>query len=69
MPDTGSGESERVMLQVRLPKDLIKQLDHACIDWDLYRAELVEQLLRKGLKDYDGPESVSGNHAATWRRS
>lgn len=46
---------ERVMLQVRLPKELVKQLDHACVDWERTRAALVEQLLREGLPRYQGP--------------
>ena len=40
MPDT-------VMLQVRLPLDLIKQIDHLGVDLDLFRAATVELLLRE----------------------
>ena len=58
MPEAGSAEAERVLLQVRLPKDLVKRLDHACVDWEQSRAELVEELLREGLKNYDGPKAA-----------
>ena len=57
MPDSERATTDKVLVQVRLPKDLVKQIDHLCIDWDLYRAELVEQLLREGIKDYKGPEA------------
>jgi hypothetical protein len=39
----------RVLVQVRLPKSIVKELDHICIDWDLNRTQLVEQLLREGI--------------------
>lgn len=40
---------ESTMLQVRLPKDLVKEIDHLCIDLELFRAGLVTILLREAL--------------------
>ena len=57
MPDGRAADVEKVLVQVRLPKDLVKQLDHLCVDWELYRAELIEQILREGVKTYNGPEA------------
>jgi hypothetical protein len=41
--------AELVMLQVRLPRELVKALDHWCIDSEQTRAQAVERLLRQGL--------------------
>lgn len=54
MPNDGI-EGDRMLVQVRLPRDLVKRIDHLCVDWDLYRVELIEQLLQEGLKTWDGP--------------
>ena len=37
------------MVQVRLDTDLVKELDHITVDLDVYRAEIIAELLRRGL--------------------
>ena len=44
-------------MQVGLRKDLVRQIDHLCLDWDWYRAELVEQILDEGMETYKGPQA------------
>lgn len=39
----------RVLVQVRLPKDLVKRLDHLRIDRGVARAALIEQFLTEAL--------------------
>lgn len=58
MSDSDAGDREKIPVQVRLPKGLIRQIDHLAVDWDLYRNELIEQLLMEGLKTYQGPEAA-----------
>ena len=43
-----------VIVQVRLPRSLVKEIDRLCVDVALNRAELVEQFLREGVKRYEG---------------
>ena len=35
----------RKMVHVRLPKPLIREIDHLAVDWDTYRNKAVERLL------------------------
>ena len=49
--------AERVMMSVRLPKELIKKIDYLCVDRDAYRQDMVERLLRKGLEQEQGQGS------------
>jgi metal-responsive CopG/Arc/MetJ family transcriptional regulator len=42
--------AEVVMLQVRLPRELVKRLDHWCIDHEQTRAQAVEQFVRQWLE-------------------
>lgn len=44
-------QTAKVPVQIRLPKDLVKQLDHLAIDRDVYRQELIEAYIRKGLSE------------------
>lgn len=39
-----------IMIQVRLPRELVREVDHWAIDQDLYRAHAVAALLRAGLE-------------------
>ena len=41
--------SRKVQVMVRLPEDLVKELDHLGVDLDLYRSEMIELLLRESL--------------------
>lgn len=43
-------EEQKVLVQVRLPKDLVRRIDHLSVDFDLYRAQMIEQLLREALE-------------------
>ena len=36
---------ERPMVHIRLPKVLVKRVDHLAVDWDTDRARAVERLL------------------------
>lgn len=36
---------QRKMVHVRLPKTLLREIDHLAVDWDTYRNKAVEQLL------------------------
>lgn len=52
---------DRMMVQVRLPRDLVRAVDHYAIEVDEYRAQAVERLLRAGLEAigyrYQQPEA------------
>lgn len=41
---------DRVLVQVRLPRELVKRLDHLAVDKDQTRQALVEDLLKIGLQ-------------------
>jgi hypothetical protein len=36
---------QREMVHVRLPKSLVREIDHLAVDWDTYRNGAVERLL------------------------
>ena len=38
------------MVHVRLPKELMKQVDHLGVDWDEFRSGAMERLLRLGIQ-------------------
>ena len=40
---------ERPMVHIRLPKELLKAVDHESVELDLDRARTIESLLRKAL--------------------
>jgi hypothetical protein len=44
---------EVFVLQVRVPRELVKRLDHFAIDHDVFRPGAVEMLLREGLSAYE----------------
>ncbi len=39
----------KVLVQVRIADDVVKQIDHLGIDWAVYRGEAIERLLREAL--------------------
>ena len=41
------GETE--VIHVRLPKDLVKQIDHLAVDEEAYRQDVMSRLLAAGL--------------------
>lgn len=45
----GPTSEERVVVSVRLPKELVKLIDHYAVDEDLFRQGAVERLLIRGL--------------------
>jgi hypothetical protein len=44
--------SDKALVQVRLPRDLIKQLDHLCVDLEVTRTALIERFVRTGLAEH-----------------
>ena len=60
-------EERKVLVQVRLSKSLVKEVDHWRIDNGLTRAQAVERLLEEALKDLpvqagkEKGESIHGN--------
>lgn len=54
--------AETVLLQVRLPRDLVRRLDHFCIDHDVFRAAGCWMLLESGLKRIAERESSNCPH-------
>jgi hypothetical protein len=56
MSDPGSSESEKVTVQLRLPRELVRRIDHLTVDLDLFRNELVERVLLDGLPKYESKE-------------
>lgn len=52
----------RVLVQVRLPADLVRQIDHLAVDEDLFRGQTIEHLLclaltERGLWPTERPEA------------
>lgn len=39
-------DEDRPMVHIRLPKPLVRRVDHLAVDWDTDRARAVERLLR-----------------------
>ncbi|MSQ10629.1 MAG: hypothetical protein EXR52_06440 [Dehalococcoidia bacterium] len=48
-------EESRPMIHIRLPKALIKRVDHVAVDLDKDRAKTIEQLLATALERFDEP--------------
>lgn len=44
------GRTDKVLLQVRVARPLLREVDHFAVDEDLWRAEAVDRLLRAGLE-------------------
>lgn len=40
---------DRVVVQVRLPRELVKRIDHLCVDRDWTRSAFFERVIREGL--------------------
>lgn len=38
-------DDERPMIHIRLPKSMIRSIDHLAVDWELDRARTIERLL------------------------
>ena len=41
--------TERTLVQVRLSRDLVKQVDHLKIEWGLTRGQAMERLLKEAI--------------------
>lgn len=41
---------ELMLVQVQLARSLVTIIDHLKIDWDMNRAEVIDKLVREGLK-------------------
>jgi metal-responsive CopG/Arc/MetJ family transcriptional regulator len=46
----------RKLVQVRLPADLVKQIDHMAVEWGIKRGPAMERLLREALERAEGPQ-------------
>ena len=42
----------KVLVQVKLNSDLVKDVDHLSVEWDFYRTQAVEKLLREAIQVY-----------------
>jgi hypothetical protein len=42
-------EQPRVLVQVRLPRDLVRLIDHLAVDHECYRVQMVERLLQEAI--------------------
>ena len=54
-------DSEREMVHVRLPKPLIRKLDHLAVDLDEYRSGAIEKILVWAVGELDkrGPAQLA----------
>ncbi len=52
-------EVRRVLVQAKLPEDLVKEVDHLSVDWGVYRAEAIQRLLRWALDSQKTQGSLS----------
>ncbi len=52
MPVKAPTVPTKVLVQVRLSDELVKDVDHLSIEWGLYRNETMERLLREALDTY-----------------
>ena len=43
-------EADRPMIHVRLPKGLVKRVDHVSVEWEKDRARTIERLLEISLE-------------------
>lgn len=47
---------DRRMLQVRIPRDLLRRVDHVAVEMEASRAAAVARLLRAGLEQVNAAE-------------
>lgn len=45
-------QNERRLVQVRLSEQVVKAVDRLSVEWDLYRAEAIERLLREAIENH-----------------
>lgn len=50
---------DRPLVHVRLPKPLVKQVDHLSVEWEKDRARTIEQLLTKALAGESLPRQTA----------
>lgn len=48
---TTATTDERTMVHIRLPKPLLKRVDHRSVDWETDRARTIERLLERALEE------------------
>ena len=41
---------DRPMIHIRLPKPLVKRVDHIAVDWEVDRARAIQRLLETALE-------------------
>lgn len=50
-------DKQDVVMHIKLPKELLRKLDHWAIERDMYRNAAVCELLAGALKDFEWPSS------------
>lgn len=43
-------DDERIVMHIRVPKELTRQIDHLAVDWDMFRQEAVVRLLEAAIE-------------------
>ncbi|MCH7659707.1 MAG: hypothetical protein IH933_03715 [Euryarchaeota archaeon] len=51
-------EEDRPMIHVRLPKGLVKRVDHVSVEWEKDRARTIERLLELALETVPGHDTA-----------
>lgn len=51
------GENGRKQIVIRLDKEVVRRVDLVGVEWDTYRSETIERLLRFGLEQAE-PQKV-----------
>jgi metal-responsive CopG/Arc/MetJ family transcriptional regulator len=46
-------EEDRPMIHIRLPKALVRRIDHVSVDLDIDRARTIERILERGLAEFE----------------
>jgi hypothetical protein len=42
----------KILVQVKLPESLVKEIDHHAVDWGCYRSDAIQRLLEEALAPY-----------------
>lgn len=51
-------EDRRILVQIRLSEQLVKEVDHLAVDWGKYRSEAIERLLQEAIEKYSDQKSL-----------
>lgn len=56
-------KADRLAVMVRLPRDLVREVDHLSVDEDLYRGEMMALLMREALDARKAAGRANGGRA------